>query len=99
MTLPEKVIAPIATPRPISTRLTPWMTAKGWPIIGITMSAMPKAMGLRKAAQATSTAARPTRLWKAATSCGIAVIAMRRAVVMPMTAPTPIAARISSIVT
>ena len=34
---------------------------------------------LRNAAAVTSTVARPTKLWKAATSCGIAVNAMRRA--------------------
>ncbi len=95
MTEPEKVIAPIATPSAISTRLTTWMLAKGCPIIGTTMSAMSKATGLRKAAQATATAARPTSEWKAATSCGIAVIAIRRAVVMPIRAPSPMAARIS----
>jgi hypothetical protein len=37
------------------------------------------------AAAATKTAARPTSEWKAATSCGMAVMAMRRA----MTVPTP----------
>jgi hypothetical protein len=42
---------------------------------------MPKASGFTKAAAATSTAARPTSEWNAATSCGIAVIWMRRAVV------------------
>jgi hypothetical protein len=59
-----------------------------------TPSAMSKATGFRKAAQATATAARPTSEWKAATSCGIAVIAMRRAVTMPIAAPRPMAARI-----
>ena len=40
------------------------------------------AVGLRreKAAAATQTAARPTRLWNAATSCGSAVIWMRSAI-------------------
>ncbi len=41
----------------------------------------------------------PTRLWKAATSCGIAVIAILRAVTRPMTAPTAIAPRICPAVT
>ena len=95
MTEPEKVIAPMAMPSPISTRLTVWMTANGWPIIGVTISAMPNATGLRNAAPATSTAARPTSEWNAATSCGIAVIAIRRAVTRPIAAPSPIAARIS----
>ena len=35
------------------------------------------------------TAARPTRQWKAATSCGIEVMAMRRAMMAPT--PPPIA--------
>ena len=47
ITEPEKVMAPIATPSPISIRLTGWMTANGCPIIGITMSAIPNAIGLR----------------------------------------------------
>ena len=33
------------------------------------------------------TAARPTRQWKAATSCGIEVMAMRRAVTAPTEPP------------
>ena len=48
---------------------------------------MPKASGAFSAAAATKTAAKPTRLWKAATSCGIAVMAMRRAMVAPMVPP------------
>ena len=36
ITEPEKVIAPIATPRIISIRLTEWIAGKGWPIIGVT---------------------------------------------------------------
>ena len=51
------------------------------------------------AAAATSTAARPTSEWKAATSCGIAVIAILRAVTMPMIAPMAMAARICAAVT
>ena len=47
---------------------------------------IPNASGLRNAAAPTSTAAMPTRLWKAATSCGIAVIWMRRAVTRPIAA-------------
>ena len=83
---PEKVIAPMATPSPISTRLT-WLIS---PLV----STIPNDAGLRKAAAATSTAASPTREWKAATSCGMSVIAMRRAVTKPMTAPIPMAAKI-----
>ena len=47
------------------------------------------AEGLRreKAAPATKTAARPTRLWKAATSCGSAVIWMRSAMKVPIAPP------------
>ena len=41
----------------------------------------------RARAAATSTAARPTSEWKAATSCGMAVMAMRRAVTAPMPPP------------
>ena len=51
--------------------------------------------GCRDAAAATSTAARPTRLWKAATSCGIAVIAMRRAMTAPIPPPIAMPAMIS----
>jgi hypothetical protein len=91
ITEPEKVIAPMATPRPISTRLSGSISPSAW--------RMPKAAGLRKAAAPTSTAARPTRLWNAATSCGIAVIWMRRAVVRPTTAPSPTAAAILASVT
>ena len=87
ITDPEKVIAPIATPSPISIRLTWWMMPSA--------PAMPNASGLRNAAAATSTAAMPTREWNAATSCGIAVIAIRRAVTRPITAPIAIAIRIS----
>ncbi len=87
ITEPLNVIAPIATPSPISTRETV--------LICPSAPMMPNASGLRKAAAATSTAARPTSEWKAATSCGMSVILMRRAVTIPMTAPIPMAARIS----
>jgi hypothetical protein len=40
----------------------------------------------------TSTAARPTKLCSAATSCGMAVIWMRRATMAPMIAPPAIPA-------
>ena len=59
--------------------------------------AMPNASGLRNAAAPTSTAARPTRLWKAATSCGIAVIWIRLAVTSPITPPMAIAIAISRV--
>jgi hypothetical protein len=95
ITEPEKVIAPIAMPRIISTRLAGWIAAKGSLAMGVTSSAMPKASGFRYAAAATRTAARPTREWKAATSCGIAVIAILRAAMKPMTPPSRIAKPIS----
>ena len=66
----------MATPSDISIRLWPWISP-GVP--------MPKASGALSAAAATHTAARPTSEWKAATSCGIAVIAIERAT----KAPTP----------
>ena len=50
---------------------------------------MPYASGVVSAAAATSTAAMPTRLWKAATSCGIAVIEIRRAMTAPVPPPMP----------
>ena len=80
MTEPVKVMAPMATPSDISMRLAKW-TAPGSP--------MPNALGAYSAAAATNTAARPTSEWKAATSSGMAVMAMRRAVTAPTRPPTP----------
>ncbi len=60
ITDPEKVIAPIATPSPISIRLTGRIAPLA--------SVIPNGAALRNAAAATSTAAMPTRLWNAATS-------------------------------
>ena len=88
MTEPEKVIAPIATPSPISMRLALWISP-------VTTSKIPKAPGLRKAAAPTRTAAMPTRLWNAATSCGMSVIAIRRAMMKPMPPPMTMAPMIS----
>ena len=68
---PVKVIAPIVNPIAISARLDPWM---------LPLMPMPYASGATKAAIATQTAARPTRLWNPATSCGNAVIWMRQAI-------------------
>ena len=48
---------------------------------------IPKLSGAYMAAAATMTAARPTSEWKAATSCGMAVMAMRRAVTAPTLPP------------
>ena len=69
ITEPEKVMAPMMIPRPISRRDRWWM----WP----SASVMPKSAGDRKAPTATNTAARPTSEWNAATSCGMAVISIR----------------------
>ena len=69
ITEPEKVMAPITMPSPISKRERWWM----WPSAPV----MPKSAGERKAPTATNTAARPTSEWNAATSCGIAVISIR----------------------
>ena len=73
-------MAPIATPMDISTieRVLIWPKLPMW-----------KASGTIKAAQATNTAAKPTSEWKAATSCGMAVIGIRRAITAPMPAPMP----------
>ena len=68
---PVKVIAPMATPSDISTSAC-----------AVDVAERADAEGLRRIERrraATSTAARPTSEWKAATSCGIAVIGMRRA--------------------
>ena len=62
---PEKVIAPTAAPIDISIKL-PSFTWPGYPKL--------KASGFKKAAIATNTSARPTKLWKPATNSGIAVI-------------------------
>ena len=77
---PVKVMAPMAEPMDISTRLaTPML-----PTVP-----MPYASGVVSAAAATSTAAMPTRLWNAATSCGIAVIEILRAMTAPAPPPMP----------
>jgi hypothetical protein len=77
-TEPVKVMAPIAVPSPISIRLC---------ILILPGVPMPKASGETKAAAATNTAARPTSEWKAATSCGRAVIWMRNATKAPIAPP------------
>ena len=84
--LPENVIAPMARPSDISTRLWVCM-APGMPMLN--------ACGAFSAAAATNTAARPTSEWNAATSCGNAVIWMRRATMMPTVPPITIPSRIS----
>ena len=60
-------------------RPCPAPSRSGCAILILPGAPMPKASGDTKAAAATNTAARPTSEWKAATSCGSAVIWMRRA--------------------
>ena len=75
---PEKVMAPIITPSPISIKLAKCIS----PTVP-----MPIDEGTYNAADATSTAARPTSEWNAATSCGIAVIAIFLAITRPIVPP------------
>ena len=69
ITEPENVIAPIAVPSDISSRLSPEIEPSSLRML--------KASGALSAPAATNTAARPTSEWNAATSSGIAVIGMR----------------------
>jgi hypothetical protein len=66
---PEKVIAPIASAERHLDQAPPWMCAGA--------CRCRRLPARRSAAAATNTAARPTSEWKAATSCGSAVIWMR----------------------
>ena len=75
---PEKVIAPIAAPRDISIKLASLILPTNPKL---------KASGFKKAEIATNTAARPTRLWKPATSSGIAVIGILKAIKDPIDPP------------
>ena len=75
---PENVIAPTAAPIDISIKL-PSLMFPGCPRL--------KAKGFKKAAIATKTAAKPTRLWKPATSSGIAVIGILYAINAPIKPP------------
>ena len=75
---PEKVIAPTAAPIDISIKL-PSLISPGVPKL--------KAFGFKKAAIATNTAARPTKLWKPATNSGIAVIGILYAMKAPINPP------------
>ena len=75
---PENVIAPTAAPIDISIKL-PSLIFSGDPRL--------KASGFKKADIATNTAARPTRLWKPATSSGIAVIGILYAMKAPIKPP------------
>ena len=76
---PEKVIAPIAAPKDISIKLASFISPD-----------IPKlnASGFKKADVATNTAASPTRLWKPATSSGIAVMGILKAINAPIEPPT-----------
>ena len=78
ITDPVKVIAPIAAPKDISIRLA-ILIFPGEPKLNTS--------GLRKAEIATKTAARPTKLWKPATSSGIAVIGILNAINAPIDPP------------
>ena len=75
---PENVIAPIAAPKDISIKLASFIFPT-YP--------NPKASGFKKAEIATKTAARPTRLWKPATSSGIAVMGILKAINAPTDPP------------
>ena len=78
ITEPEKVIAPTAAPMDISIKLASFISP-GNPRLN--------AAGLIKAEIATNTAANPTRLWKPATSSGIAVIGILKAIKAPIAPP------------
>ena len=75
---PVKVIAPIAAPKDISTRLA---------ILILPTVPKLKTSGFKNAEIATKTAAKPTRLWKPATSSGIAVIGILKAIKAPIDPP------------
>ena len=75
---PEKVIAPTAAPIDISIKLPSLMFPRPPKL---------KASGFKKADIATNTAASPTRLWKPATSSGIAVMGILYAINAPTNPP------------
>ena len=76
---PVKVIAPIEAPKDISIKLA-ILILPGYPRL--------KTSGLRNAEIATNTAAKPTKLWNPATSSGIAVIGILKAIKAPIEPPT-----------
>ena len=78
---PVKVIAPIAAPKDISIKDA---------ILIFPVDPILKTSGFKKAAIATNTAAKPTKLWNPATSSGIAVIGILNAIIDPMDPPTRI---------
>ena len=75
---PEKVIAPTTAPIDISIKLA-----------NLILPVTPKlnTSGFKKAAIATKTAAKPTKLWKPATNSGIAVIGILNAIKAPIDPP------------
>ena len=75
---PENVIAPTAAPIDISIKL---------PSLILPEEPRLKASGFKNAEIATKTAASPTRLWKPATSSGIAVIGILKAINAPNEPP------------
>ena len=81
ITEPEKVIAPTAAPIDISIKLAS-LIFPGDPRL--------KAPGLINADIATNTAAKPTKLWKPATSSGIAVMGILYAIKAPIDPPAKI---------
>ena len=76
---PVNVIAPIAAPSDISIKLA-ILIFPGMPRL--------KTSGFKYADIATKTAAKPTKLWKPATSSGIAVIGILKAMNAPIDPPT-----------
>ncbi len=87
ITDPEKVMAPTAAPIDISIKLASLMFP-GKPKLN--------AAGFIKAEIATNTAANPTRLWKPATSSGIAVIGILKAINAPTAPPKIIKIKINA---
>ena len=75
---PVNVIAPMAAPKDISIKLA-ILIFPGEPKL--------KTSGFKKADIATNTAASPTRLWNPATSSGIAVIGILKAMNAPIEPP------------
>ena len=78
ITDPVNVIAPIAAPKDISIKLAT-LILPGDPKLNTS--------GFKKADMATKTAASPTKLWKPATSSGIAVIGILKAISVPIDPP------------
>ena len=78
ITDPVKVIAPIAAPNDISIKLAIFIFP-GKPKLNTS--------GFKKAEIATNTAASPTKLWNPATSSGIAVMGILKAIKAPIEPP------------